>query len=42
MNMNGLRDLNKWLNKYWVAISPLIVAIPLVLVVVIDSPATGV
>lgn len=41
MIINGHQGINKWLNKYWVAISPLIVAIPLVLVAITNLPAAG-
>lgn len=36
------QSIGKWLNKYWVAISPLLVAIPLTLIAVIHSPVAGV
>jgi len=42
MIITGRRGINKLLNKYWVAISPLIVAVPLVLVAVVNSPVANI
>lgn len=42
MMITGRQGVNKLLNKYWVAISPLIVAIPLVLVAVVSFPAANI
>lgn len=35
------QSINKWLNKYWVAISPVLVAIPLVLLAILNSPVAN-
>lgn len=42
MVMTGHQSISKWLNKYWVAISSLLVAIPLALIAVINSPIAGI
>jgi len=42
MIITGRQGINKLLNKYWVAISPLIVAVPLVLVAVVNSPVANI
>ncbi|WP_265048170.1 hypothetical protein [Alkalimarinus alittae] len=35
-------SVGKWLDKYWVAISPVLVAIPLIAVAVISLPAANI
>lgn len=34
-------QINRWLNKYWVAIAPLLAVTPLVLTVVVSAPTVG-
>lgn len=42
MIITGRRGISKLLNKYWVAIAPLIVAVPLVLVAAVNSPVANI